>query len=311
MRRDVRVVVAFLALLCAAPGAGLKGGAAGESGASGQSELVNRGVYDNQTLFRMASEQARQGDYRGALEWTNRALAGLDKPTEPWLRLAAQLNLALERFGDARPLLEELMRRWPGKQYAMQLALVYGETRQRLKRLVLLEYAYLQRWLASSGELEQLCQAYVDQGLAYKCARLAEQHMADGSMDKSAKNWEMLANAWLDALERERAIEPLEHAAERSESGMLYMQLGQLHVDAGRWERAEQALRNGLGRGGLKNPGLAKLLIGVTHFERQSYAAARDWFQQAAQHSATRNDASTWLESVEQRTDALAAGGGS
>ena len=253
----------------------------------------------------MANAFAQQENYREALQWAEQGLAKMnpENPRENWVRLVMQLNLSLERYKKALPYLEQLTRTWPKKTYFMQLAAIYGETGQNTKSLVVLELAYNQGWLEKTRELERLCQMFLYHEIPYKCGVLGQKHLEDGSMESNQKNWELVANAWTLSQEYDRALKPLERAASLADKGELFVRLGQIHIDSERWGLAEKALRRALDKGELKNPGQAKLLLGITFFNRKKYDSAAKWFRNARAHPKTRRDANSWLTAIRARGD--------
>ena len=259
----------------------------------------------------LANAYAQKEDYREALKWAEQGLAKMnpEKPRENWIRLVMQLNLSLERYKQALPYLEQLAQLWPKKNYFVQLAAIYGETGQNVKSLVVLELAYNQGWLEKSRDLERLCQMFLYQEIPYKCGLLGERHLKNGSMESTQKNWELLANAWTLSQEYDKALGPLSRAARLADKGDLYLRLGQIHIDGERWGPAEKALRDALKKGELKNPGQAKLLVGITFFNRKKYDSAASWFRRAREHSKTRRDANSWLTAIRARGDFAPAGG--
>ncbi|MCE2389864.1 MAG: tetratricopeptide repeat protein [Proteobacteria bacterium] len=259
----------------------------------------------------MANAYAQKENYREALNWAEQGLAKMnpEKPRENWIRLVMQLNLSLERYKQALPYLEQLTRQWPKKTYFMQLAAIYGETGQNTKSLVVLELAYHQGWLEKTRELERLCQMFLYHEIPYKCGVLGEKHLGDGSMESNQKNWELLANAWTLSQEYDKALKPLERAASLADKGELFVRLGQIHIDGERWAPAEKALRRALDKGELNNPGQAKLLLGITFFNRKKFDSAANWFRQARSHPKTRRDANSWLTAIRARGDFAPVGG--
>jgi tetratricopeptide (TPR) repeat protein len=130
-------------------------------------------------------------------------------------------------------------------------------------------------------------------------------------LEKNVTNLELLSQAWLLASEYERAIEPLEEAAELSESGELYLRLARLHMDAYRFAEAETAAGKALEKGGLRREGHAWLLRGMAAVELKRFSEARKRFSEAANYDETAKYAGQWLSYVDSEAQRAEASFGS
>ncbi len=255
----------------------------------------------------MANAYAQQEKYAEALNWAEQGIAKMDEPKENWLRMTVQLRLQLKKYKDAIPGLETLLTYWPKEAYWKQLAAVYGETGRDLDSLVALEMAYRSGFFDEDREIVRLAQMYLFQEVPYKAGTLMEEHIGDGKVEKTQKNWELQGNAWMLSQELEKALGPLERAARESDEGTLYLRLGQIHIDAERWGDANKALRRASQKGGLKNPGNAHLLRGIALYNMKQYKGARGQFQLARKDPKSRKPAIQWLRVVEQEMPTQAA----
>ena len=246
----------------------------------------------------LANAYAEKGDYRTAWRWAKPGLEKMDPPRESWMALAAQLNLQLESWTEARRWLERLVNRWPKRAYWLQLVAVYGETNQPRKALVAMEMAERQGYLTTSQERVRLAQLYLFNENPYRAGVVLEEGMAKGSIEKTRETYELLANAWTLAREYERALGPLAQAAERAGDGKLWVRLGQLHLDAERWGKAREVLRKGIARGGLDHPGEAQLLLGIALYQDGELGAARTAFESAARDPNAAGQARQWLQTL-------------
>lgn len=247
----------------------------------------------------LANAYAQKQDYRKAWTWAKPGLAKMDPPRESWIALAAQLNLQLEDYREAKRWLERLVNRWPARTYWLQLVAVYGKTNEPRKALVAMEMAQRQGFLREGRELVRLAQLYLLNEIPYKAGVLLEEGLRSGTIEKSRENYELLANAWTLAREYDKALSPLERAAERAGDGKLWVRLGQLHVDAERWDAARGALRKGIAKGGLERPGEAQLLLGIALYQDGELDAARQAFEGATRDPKAAGAARQWLQSLQ------------
>ena len=64
-------------------------------------------------------------------------------------------------------------------------------------------------------------------------------------------------------------------------SGAMYERLGRSYAELQEWAKAEEALTKAINAGGIKDRGLAWVLIGQSRYERDDRAGAREAFRQA------------------------------
>lgn len=249
------------------------------------------------------------GRKKAALEQAELALKKAKSPKEPWLQLALSLYFENKRYRDAVRVLEILVARFPKKQYWMQLSAVYSELDQDKKALAALEAAYLQGMLTDERELLNLAQLYLYNEVPYKAAKVIEKGMAEGRVKGSAESWELLANAWLAAREREKALKPLERAAAASSKGQLYLRLAQVQIDREQWADARKSLRKALSKGGLADRGAAYFLLGIAAASDAEWEEATEAFEAASEFEDRRDAAREWLAHIaqEQESEALEA----
>lgn len=245
-------------------------------------------------LLAMAYVQA--DDYRSAVEPAEQAVARTEKPRESWLELLLSLYLQTNEYEKAAGVLERLVVLFPKKDYWLQLAAIYGELQQEEKSLAVLDVAYQTGFLTEGRELRNLAQMYLYQEIPYRAAELLESALAEGRIEPDAESWQLLADSWLYAKEYDRAVEPLQRAAELTNRGDLYLRLAQLHLQLERWEDAHKAASAAVAKGKLAEVGAAHLVAGIAQYKRGAPDLARQAFAAAQSHERTRSAAVRWLE---------------
>ena len=76
------------------------------------------------------------------------------------------------------------------------------------------------------------------------------------------------------------------------------MRLGELQVQRQDWGAVIAAVRRGVDKGQLKDPGNAELLVGVAHYSQNNYAAAVPFLERARQSAKHRQIADTYLQAI-------------
>ncbi|MEE3119702.1 MAG: tetratricopeptide repeat protein, partial [Pseudomonadota bacterium] len=241
-------------------------------------------------------------DLAAAEQAVRKALSKVEEPQQNWTRLLLSVLLQQERYGEARPILEDAALRWPSvKVFWQQLTAVYYEAKQEELAFVTQQIMHRQNMLKTSKELSSMAQLYLYHDIPIKAARVLQTGLDDGSIEKTEKNYELLAQAYMHAREWDKAIKPLTAAAKKSDKGRFYEQLGQSYLQDEKWRDAEQAFVNALEKGGLRDAANTWLLLGITRTRVEKWDAAIAAFRKAGDDDETAKDAFRWIRSIERQ----------
>ena len=233
-----------------------------------------------------------------ALEPARQAVERSPDPREGWLQLLAALYVQKEDYDGATPVLEQLVVRYPKKQYWVQLALIYGAQGNYEGSLAIQQLAHAQGYLTEGRELSRLGRSYLYHSLPQPAAEVLSQGLEGGQIEVEADVLEMLANAYIAAREYDAAIAPLQQAASISEDGKLYVRLSQVHIQREEWGECANLLDKALEKGGLEDPGNAQLLLGICLYSDGRVLPAQRWFERAQGHDTTQVQATAWLQHI-------------
>lgn len=258
--------------------------------------------------FILAMAYVQNDQKSEALPHAEQAVRKASEPKESWLQLLLALYFETKRYADAVDVLKQLVERFPKKNYFLQLSAAYSELERSAEAMAVLELARMQGLLDKDSEYRILAQLYLQNDLPYRAATLLDEGIASGVVQGNADAWSLLADSWLNARERSRALAPLERAAKESEGGELYVRLAQIQVDEENWNAAEQALGAALRKGKLEDPGKAQLLLGVVRVNQKKWKEAEQAFASAQQSEATRDAATKWLKYLPERIAAEPGG---
>jgi tetratricopeptide (TPR) repeat protein len=253
--------------------------------------------------YMMAMAHVQKGEREAALRWAEKAIEASPAPRESWLQLLVALRLEAKRYAETVPVLDQLLARYPKKNYWVQLSAVYSELGAHEKALATLELAHLQGLLTEGNELMGLAQLYLYNQIPYRAAEVLEEGIESGAIEATSRAWQLLADSWLHARERERALPPLVRAAELAEDGNVYMRLAQVQVEQERWSEARQAIEAALAKGGLDRPGHAHLLLGIACASEKRWSEAEESFHSAERFEETEKVARHWLEHLASQRD--------
>ncbi len=259
--------------------------------------LAGNQSLDTETHAMLANAYVQLKQYRKALPHIQQAIRQSKKPPETWYQMNLALYYELNQYKAAARLLEKLLQRYPDKKtYWTQLVSVYQQLRQYKKAVSINYLMYQSKQLNSEKEILDLVNLFVYVGAPYKGGRILQQGFRSGTVRQTAKNWETLANAWQQARESDLALAALNKASKLSGKGKLYLQLAQIYIEQENWTKAIDAARQALQKGGLKDPGQAHVLLGISHYESKHYPEAIKAFQSAARYRKHKKTASQWLE---------------
>lgn len=248
--------------------------------------------------------------YREAYPTVKQALAKMDKPREDWLKLALGIQYELKKYREAADTLEVLVANWPdNKDYWRQLSGIYIELGDDPKALATMAMAYEKNLLEKSDEFLNLARLYMLNEVPFKGATILEKALAEEKVEQNQRNYELLAQAWVQAREYEKGIAALNKAGSYAESGELYIRAAQLEMSLANWQGAKSAARKALEKGELESrqTGQAWLLLGTAAAEEKDFDTAINAFEKARGYPETRKTASQWLSFVqtEQQVSSL------
>jgi tetratricopeptide (TPR) repeat protein len=252
--------------------------------------------------YLLAVAYYQNNDFERALAPAQRAVELGDPPQEAWVGMLVALHLQRKELADAARLLQRLIVLVPGKRtYWMQLSSVYGQMEDYQSAVGILQVAYDAGLLTEDSDIRRLADLLLFNDLPYRGARVLEAAIDAQSVTLDEKLYEKLASCWIAAHEFDRAVAPLQRAAELSSSGEPLVRLGEVDVQREDWAAAEAALGRALTKGGLSDSANAKLLLGITLFNEARLAEARERFLDAAQSPAHEEAARAYVDLIDNQ----------
>jgi len=246
-----------------------------------------------------ATAYAQLQKFRQAVPYIKKAVETSDDPKESWFQLWLAMHYELKEYPQAAAVLEEMVRRFPDREkYWKQLSTIYLELKQDGKALSALELAYAQGYLRTENELVQLANLYMYQGIPYEAAQVLQHGLDKGIIKPDKKHWEALGNAYMEARENEKAIPALQKAAEASDDGDIDLRVAYLFLEKEQWDKAADSLAHAIRKGGLDDPGMAYLLLGMASYERKNYDDALQQFNKARNYDKRKDQAVQWINHI-------------
>lgn len=267
-------------------------------------EELNTGAIPAKNYVLKAQAMYQQKDYASAAEYIDTAIqVQEDNPDdgiadENWYILQRAIYYELKQPKKVTEILVKLVRYYEKPKYWLQLAGMYGEIGQEKKQLAVMESAYQQGYVTKGQDIFNLAQLYYYHQVPYKAARLMEQGMNDGVLERNLRNLRFLSQCWAFAKENDKAIPVMQAASELSEDGELNAQLAQIFLNTERWDQAIAQAEKALEKGDIRSPGTAHLVIGMALFNKQQYVAALNALAEAEKFKKTEKMAQQWKKFV-------------
>ena len=220
-------------------------------------------------------------------------------PKENWLLLLRVIYFEQKDYNSMIDVVKELIRYYPKDTYIRTLAGIYSELGDTKKQLALTEVLYDSGILSRAGDITNLANLYLLHGLPYKAAVVLEKEMNSNLVESNERNLRLLSQAWYQAREDQKAIPPLERAAEMTNEGDLYIRLAQAHINLENWGDAASAARKGIQAGGLRRPDQANIMLGMALFNEKRLEQAKRAFEAAARDNRSKRTATQWIAYVD------------
>lgn len=256
-------------------------------------------------LVLKAQAMYQKQDYVAASKYINAAVLQVEtndlgfQVDEQWYVLQRAVYFELKQPEEVKNVLLKLVKKFEAPKYWIQLAGMYGELGQEEKQLAVMEIAEQMGYVMTGSDMFNLAQLYYYHQMPYKAAVLMEQALETDKLAEDERNLTFLAQSWNFAKESEKAIPVMIAAAKLSETGELYAQLGQMYLNMDQWEQAIQASKQAIEKGGLRNEGMAHLVIGMARFNGGDYNEAMNELAKAQEFDGSRGMATQWLKFVE------------
>ena len=253
------------------------------------------------------SSYAQLSEFANALPYVEEAIRRTEEPNESWHTLELSIHFELMDYASAAGHLREMVLLWPGSaRYWDTLASTYLELQDDGNALATLMVAYEYGLIEEEAKLLNLIRLNLFLNVPYEAGEILEAGLADGRIDESLENLELLLSAWTGAREFDRAIAVIDRLAPLTEDGAYYVQKAQLLNEQARWVDVIEAADQALALGGLDDAGNTLLLKGMAQAELGRYDAALATFEEATGLSSTAaGSAAAWSEYVRDRRQAV------
>jgi tetratricopeptide (TPR) repeat protein len=251
---------------------------------------------DGQLYIMLAKAHAQLKQYRQAVPYVEKALRHSKNPPTSWHQLQFALYIETKNSSKAAVILQKMIRKQPEKfEHWQQLVAIYLQSNNYTKAATIKHLAYEKGFLTKEKEILDLVNLFFYINSPYKAATILKQELKAKRISSNSKNWELLANAWTQAREFNKALSALDTASRLNNKGQLYHRMGNIYTEQEKWPLAVVAFNKALQKGGLKKTGKTHLMLGISYYEQKKFAQARASFARAKGYKESQKAARQWL----------------
>ena len=211
-----------------------------------------------------------EDDYPNAIKHANSAIEVARRNgepiKEPWLQTKlASYNEADDMVGVAATL-EELVREFPGQKYWEQLIGVNQRVTEQDDRVTLSLYQLMFELgaLKRDDDYIEMAQLAIEAGFPGEAVKSLEQGFANKLLEKEdvPRRKALLEEAQTSAQNDQKSLAGLEIEAKAAKAGQADVGLGSAYLSYDQYDKAVEALRRGIAKGGVKRPDEAQIALG-------------------------------------------------
>jgi tetratricopeptide (TPR) repeat protein len=247
----------------------------------------------------LANALSQQKRYKEALPQIDLAMQKAKKVEESWFQLKLAIAYELKDFKACAETLVALLGMKPQSgEYWRQLSGMFLELGQDKEAVAVLALAERQGFVSKPQEFKNLYSIYMMIDAPFKAGMLMQNAIDQKKLPADEGNLDMLANAWINAREADKAETTLKKLASIAEKGDYYYKLGAMYGDNERWKESIEMLEKALQKGGLKRPGEAWMRLAVAHYGLKNISGTQAALQKAITFDETRKQAGEWLRHI-------------
>ena len=152
-------------------------------------------------------------------------------PKENWLQMLMAAHYQEKHYPQTAKVLDELLRINPQREdYWQQQVGVYQILKRFDKALQSLELGYAGGYISKPDSIILLVQLLINQNIPERAGRILQKHINNGDLELNDRNWKLLAAAWQQGRERDKAAEAMLEASQYLDDGKLILRAAQLNV---------------------------------------------------------------------------------
>lgn len=253
-------------------------------------------------LMALAQAYAQSGQCRQAVPEAKRAIDSTVEPPAEWYQLMVSCLYQEHDYAGAAEQIEALLSHYPDQvQYWSQLGQAYAQSGDASKALAVYALMYRQGLIRQTQDYLSLASLYLQNNVPYQAALVLQEGLQSGVVPASEANYTLLASAWQDAGDLDRAVTALGEAEKQSKSGDALVSQAQIYTQRHEWFSAIDTAKKAIAKGNLKRPGRAWLLQGIAQVQNRQYDDGAASLREAVKYEDVRAQAEAWLHYLSVR----------
>ena len=241
----------------------------------------------------------RVNDCANSLQALEHALAGGRAASEDQLKLQGRCYFQFKDPVKRATVTEELLRRFPKKDYYVQLLALYEERKMDdMAQLEMLRYGFDRDWLDQEADYVRLADLALDVGTTAEAQRVLERGISRKAVKNADKNARLLAQAKSRATEDKKTVAQLDAEARAGKNGESDVKVGFRYFGNGDYEKAAEAISRGLEPervAKVKRVDDANMVLGMAQLKLKKKPEAEKAFKAAKNDARMGAVATLWL----------------
>jgi len=225
--------------------------------------------------------------------------AGSKPPEELTYRILQGACIKLKDNACVTDQLEKLVIHYPKTQYWQDLmSLLMAQTKNNNQLLNMWRLADGNNVLSDPAEYLEMAQLAIGQGLPGEAQAVLEKGIQKGAFTRPSQKDQanqLLAEAKQAVTLDKSTLDKQDAAARAKPTGDNDVKLGAAYLSYGDLTKAVDALQRGIGKGGVKNPDDAALLLGIAHLRAGNKTEAAKAFSSVNKDATMTRIAKLWL----------------
>ncbi len=218
---------------------------------------------------------------------------------EDWWGLLNFAYFQQENYRKVRDIQKILLQTWPKARYWKSLAGAFTELGEDEKLIYAYDAAFTQGMLEKGTEFVTMAQLYLQAEVPYKAATLLQEKIDNGTVEKNEKNYRLLSQSWMLAMEDTKAIPALKAAAALAKNGEVDARLANSYLNVGEYSDCVASAKNAVRKGGLKSPDNIQISLGMCLYNLRKYGDAKTAFRAAAKTPRSQRTSGQWIRVID------------
>ncbi|WP_462137786.1 tetratricopeptide repeat protein [Candidatus Mycalebacterium sp.] len=254
----------------------------------------------------------RLGDYAQSATLMEKAIKGSKKPPENWLIALQSSYKEMEMAEKRLKTVERLAGLYPARRNLLLLSSLYAQSGQPDRQMAVLKLIYEAGNLKKEKYLVLLSRLMFNRGLFLEAARVVDEGMRDGKIEKTVENFEFLSRAYMRAREPRKAVAPLEDAVKTADDNKPCIELADVYRILEEWKKAVSVADKCLAQPASEETHRLYVIKGQAFFNLGDFGLAEEQFTKARNFKKSETVAIRWilyLESEKKRRERLSEAG--